>query len=134
MTESVHGKPFTKGNTVWLYSPVIPQGGHQKLHHPWTGPYKVESKLSDLNYKILPLFTDSPKPLIVHFNRLKLCTPGTLFPPITSLPNKPTSALTSTYHAGDLSELCNFSDVDFSDNEQDDHIDTSAHDVHQYPV
>ena len=97
---SVHGKPFTKGDTVWLYSPVIPQGGHWKLHHPWTGPYKVESKLSDLNYKILPL-TDLSKPLIVHFNRLKLCTPGTRFPPITSLSNKPTSFLTSTYHAGD---------------------------------
>ena len=62
---SLHGKPFAKGDTVWLYSPVIPQGGHRKLHHPWTGPYKVESKLSDLNYKIIPLLTDSPKPLIV---------------------------------------------------------------------
>ena len=56
-----------------------------------TLPYKVESKLSDLNYKTLPLRTGSPKPLSVHFNRLKLCTPSTWFPPITSLPNKPTS-------------------------------------------
>ena len=123
---SVHGKPFNKGDTVWLYSPVIPQGGHQKLNHPWTGPYKVESKLSNLNYKILPLLTDPPKPLIVHFNCLKLCTPGTWFSPITSFPNKPTSPLTSTYHTGDLAELCNFSDGDFSDNEQEDHIDINT--------
>ena len=113
-----------------MYSPVIPQGGHWRQHHPWTGPYKVESKLSDLNYKILSLRTSSPKPLIVHFNLLKLCTPGTRFPLLTSLPNKPTSPPTIfTYHVGDLAELCNF-----SDHEQDDHIDTPAHNVHQYPV
>ena len=114
-----------------MYSPVIPQGGHQKLHHPWTGPYKVESKLSDLNYKILPLLTDSPKPLIVQ--PFETLYSWYSVPPITSLPNKPTLPLTCTYHSGDLSELCNFSD-DFSNNEQDDHIDTSARGVHRYPV
>ena len=102
----------------------------RSLRHPWTGLYKVESKLSDLNYKILP-FTDSLKPLIVQpFENLYSWYS---VPPITSLPNKPTLPLTRTYHSGDMSELCNFSD-DFSNNEQDDHIDTSACDVHRYPV
>ena len=72
---SIHGKPFTEGDIVWLYSPVIPRGGHRKLHHPWTGPYKVQSKLSELNYKIVPLHSSSPKFLVVHFNRLKRCPP-----------------------------------------------------------
>ena len=107
----VHGKPFEAGDTVWLYSPVIPQEGHRKLHHPWKGPYRVESKLSDLNYKISPLSSGpSPsKPVVVHFNRLKLCTPGTRYlqqsPPSIAAPLTDT-----TVNVGDLAELCDFSD------------------------
>ena len=35
------------GDLVWLHSPVVPRGSSRKLHHPWTGPYKI------VNYQIL---------------------------------------------------------------------------------
>ena len=72
---SVHGKPYKQGDLVWLHSTVVPPQSHRKLHHPWSGPYRIILKLSDLNYKIAPL--DNPsKESIVHFDRLKLCPPG----------------------------------------------------------
>ena len=37
----VHGKPFEKGEYVWLNSPMGQTGTSRKLHHPWTGPFKV---------------------------------------------------------------------------------------------
>ena len=39
--QKVHGDPFMPGSLVWLHSPVVPQGESRKLHHPWTGPWKV---------------------------------------------------------------------------------------------
>jgi len=36
-----HGNPYQVGDLVWLYSSVVPRGSSQKLHLPWTGPYKV---------------------------------------------------------------------------------------------
>ena len=50
-----HGKPYNIGDYVWLHSPVMPRGGSRKLHHPWTGPYKVITKLSDVTYCIQSL-------------------------------------------------------------------------------
>ena len=49
---SIHGKPFDRGDLVWLHSTVFPSNGHRKLHHPWTGPYIVLERISDLNYRI----------------------------------------------------------------------------------
>uniref|UniRef100_A0A1X7V9A3 Integrase p58-like C-terminal domain-containing protein n=1 Tax=Amphimedon queenslandica TaxID=400682 RepID=A0A1X7V9A3_AMPQE len=68
-----------------------------KLHHPWTGPFVIMDKVSDLNYKIKFLNATSAKPLIVHFNRLQLCVPGTRFqsPLVTTFPAP------STYHVGE---------------------------------
>ena len=43
----VHGEPFQKNEFVWLHSPLVPRGQSKKLHHPWTGPYRVMEKLSD---------------------------------------------------------------------------------------
>ena len=37
----VHGEPFTPRSIVWLHSPAVPRGESRKLHHPWTGPWKV---------------------------------------------------------------------------------------------
>ena len=71
----VHGPTFEVGDKVWLYSTVVPSDSHRKLHHPWTGPYEVMSKLSDVNYKIA-LIGGNDKTFIVHFDRLKRCTPG----------------------------------------------------------
>ena len=47
----VHGKPFKKGDYVWLNTPIGRTGPSKKLYHPWAGPYKVIKKLSDTNYR-----------------------------------------------------------------------------------
>jgi len=61
-----------------MHSPVIAKGGSRKLHHAWTGPFKVIKKLSDCDYHIKGLC--GRKQLhVVHFNRLKPCTPGMRF-------------------------------------------------------
>ena len=40
----VHGEPHKPGDLVWLHSTVAGKG-KRKLHHQWTGPYKVTKKL-----------------------------------------------------------------------------------------
>ena len=35
------GRPFQKGDLVWLHSPATPRGRSRKLHKPWTGPFCV---------------------------------------------------------------------------------------------
>jgi transposase InsO family protein len=42
-----HGKPFQSGDLVWLHNPTVARGQSKKLHQPWTGPYKIASKLSE---------------------------------------------------------------------------------------
>lgn len=74
----IHGQPFNSGDKVWLYSNVMPKDGHRKLHHPWTGPYLILERLSDVNYKVQSVSNPS-RILIVHFDRQKLCVPGTRF-------------------------------------------------------
>ena len=97
---SLHGKPFLVGDTVWLHSSVVPADGHRKLHHPWTGPFTVLEKISDLNYKIRLLNVKTAKPLIVHFNRLKLCAPDTRFHSPSLLPTS-----SPPYHVGERAEM-----------------------------
>ena len=69
----IHGEPFTPGDHVWLLNPAVARGKSKKLHHPWTGPFRVLKKLSDCDYRI----KGRRSPIVVHFNRLKLCVPGT---------------------------------------------------------
>ena len=40
------------GELVRLHNTEIPPGQSAKLHHPYTGPYKVLSKISDADYRI----------------------------------------------------------------------------------
>ena len=47
-----HGEPFKPGDLVWLHSPAIAKGHSKKLHKPWTGPFKIVSKLSEATYRI----------------------------------------------------------------------------------
>ena len=70
----VHGKLFEAGDLVWLFSPVVPRGCPKKLHRPWTGPFKVVSRLSDVTYRIENVQLRRNR-LVVHFNRLKACPP-----------------------------------------------------------
>ena len=60
------------GDLVWLHSPVPKQGSCCKLHHPWTGPFKV---IKQLTYHIQH---DNQQHKVVHFNRLKPCTNGVI--------------------------------------------------------
>ena len=46
----VHGKPFEAGELVWLHSPAVPHGQSKKLYCPWTGPFHVVRKISDVTY------------------------------------------------------------------------------------
>ena len=72
----VHGDEYKEGDLVWLHSTVVPRRKSKKLHLPWTGPYRVLEKISDCNYRIgLP--NSRRQPMVVHFNRLKLCPPNT---------------------------------------------------------
>ena len=64
--------PFEENQLVWLHSPVIPQGHSRKLHHPWTGPYRIIKRLSESDYKIKNV-DGNRQSLVVHFDRLKLC-------------------------------------------------------------
>ena len=43
-------------------------GRSKKFHFPWSGPFKITAKISDLNYEILD---HGNRKRIVHVNRLK---------------------------------------------------------------
>jgi len=51
-----------------LYNPAIKPGLSRKFSKPWTGPYKVTVKISDLNYEIVD---QKGRKQVVHINRLK---------------------------------------------------------------
>ena len=55
-----------------LYTPVVPRGRCKKLTSPWSGPYKILKKLSEVTYRIRCCH-GGRKRIVVHFNRLKLC-------------------------------------------------------------
>ena len=67
-----HGERFKPGESVWLWSPVILKGVAPKFHEPWTAPFKVTKRLSDVTYEILNVGRKTKK--IVHFDRLKKST------------------------------------------------------------
>ena len=57
---------FNKGDLVWMQT-------RQERH--WKGPCKIIEKISDRDYRL----RGRKLCHIVHFNRLKLCKPGTRF-------------------------------------------------------
>ena len=70
-----HGCPYRKGDLVWLFNPVVPQGKSKKFHRPWTGPYTIAKQLSDSTYRIQHTKHRS-KRCIVYFDCLKPCKGG----------------------------------------------------------
>ena len=76
--KKIHGDAYEENDVVWLHHPAIPRGKSKKLHHPWTGPYRVIKELSECDYRIKHE-NGKKLPMIVHFNRLKRCLPGTRF-------------------------------------------------------
>ena len=75
----IHGKQFISGDLVWLHTKAVPIGQSRKLFSPWGGPHQVLDRLSDCTYRIRKLDGDR-REQVVHFNRLKRCTPNTRFP------------------------------------------------------
>ncbi|KAL5474644.1 hypothetical protein EMCRGX_G026625 [Ephydatia muelleri] len=71
----VHGAPYQVGDWVWQNSPAVPRGQCRKLHHPWTGPFKVVECIGECDYKIKS--KNGKMIRVVHFDRLKPFVPGT---------------------------------------------------------
>ena len=61
-----------------MHTTVVPLGHSRKLHHPGLVPSNGHTALSESDYKVKGL-RGKKKTRVVHFNRLKLCTPGTRF-------------------------------------------------------
>ena len=75
----VSGSSHQPGSLVCLFNLRVPKGRAKKFHKPWSGPYKVITRLSDNTYRIKN--TQRPfKTKVVHFDYLKQCVPGTRFP------------------------------------------------------
>ena len=113
--KKVHGKSFAEGDLVWLFSPAVPRGQSKKLHHPWSGPYRIIEKMSECDYKIKKL-TGRKTVRVVHFNRLKLCDPGTRFSDFTSVasPSSPPAPTGIDLFGQHLELLDNSSNVEFA--------------------
>lgn len=108
----IHGKPFDKGDLVWLFNPAIKRGQSRKFHRPWGGPYRICDKLSDVTYRIQ--HTGNNKCKVVHFNRMKRCPEN-----IRLIPRKPVTGAcepplqpVSPPPVGSLLELLEDDDVD----------------------
>ena len=102
----VHGAPFTVGEYVWLHTPVVKTGQSRKFHKPWSGPYTVVKKLSDVTYRVC-LPQSKRKRLVVHFDRLKRCSENLrwdtqLNPGSTEPPNSKSSDANSGNRRYDL--------------------------------
>jgi len=50
--QDTNTKTFKIGDKVLLQDETLRRGRSKKLEAPWTGPYRVTEKLSDVNYKI----------------------------------------------------------------------------------
>ena len=109
----VHGEPHKPGDLVWLHSTVAGKG-KRKLHHQWTGPYKVTKKLSDVTYRIQHAQRRNQRK-VVHFDRLKSCPSNIRFDSnvASPLPQLPEETSQNANSFGRHLEL-----VDDDDNEQ----------------
>ena len=104
--KKVHGDPYCVDDMVWLHNTTIPKGGSKKLHHPWSGPYRVVTKITDNDYRIEST-DDRKQTLVVHFNGLKRCVPGTRFssPPADTVDPHPSQVPTLPYRCGEHIEI-----------------------------
>ena len=68
--KKVHGKPYEVGSHVWVLFPQVPRGKSKKLYRPWSGPFVVVKRLSNMTYRVQDC-NNRRKRMVVHFNRLK---------------------------------------------------------------
>ena len=94
--EKVHGVPFKQNDLVWFHSTVVPWGCGRKLHHSWTGPFRVVKQLADSEYCLLNIQLRRHWP-VVHFNRLKPC-PGDIRMPSPVPVQRQTTRSNFPYH------------------------------------
>ena len=59
---------FKTGGWVYLYNPAEKPGLTRKFFKPWSGPFQITAKVSELNYEILG---KNDRKSVVHINRLK---------------------------------------------------------------
>ena len=67
--QGVAGSTLHEGDLVWLLQPSPRKGLCVKLQLPWTGPWKIMTKLNDVTFRIRK--TKHGEPKVVHYNRLK---------------------------------------------------------------
>jgi len=65
--QDTNTRTFKIGEKVLLKDETLRRGRSKKLEAPWTGPYRITEKVSDVNYKI----QIKRKTICVHANRLK---------------------------------------------------------------
>ena len=68
--KKVHGHHYQVGDYVWVLFPQPPRGKSRKLYRPWSGPFRVVKKLSDVNYRVQEC-NNRRRRMVIHFNRLK---------------------------------------------------------------
>jgi hypothetical protein len=59
---------FSSNDLVYFYNPALKPGLTRKFRRPWTGPYKITRKITEMNYEIVD---QNDKKQLVHVNRLK---------------------------------------------------------------
>ena len=106
--KKVHGEVFKQGDLVWVHISVWP-GASRKLHKPWSGPFKVIKKLSEVRYRIQNLKNRRNR-IAVHYDRLKRSTAqlnleeGSTTDPIHS--DGPSNQSLPPTNIGDKLDLC----------------------------
>lgn len=67
---TVTSAQYAEGDHVMLHDPATRQGPAYKLARTWTGPYVVQRKVGNVNFRIAKV-GDSGSGTVVHYNRLK---------------------------------------------------------------
>ena len=80
----------------------MPRGQAKKLHHSWTGPWRVLKALSEAVYRIQGPSGSKQRRVIVHFDCLKPCPKGTEFVTLKSTTNRKNSRNTKLINPVDI--------------------------------
>lgn len=119
----VEGKPFEKDDLVWLHNSAVPRGKSRKLHRPWTGPFRVVTRVADSVYRLQ--HTRHPRRrVVVHFNRLKKCPHDIRLPTGSSQEDRNQTRLVEQSHtcAGTQIELLESEETDTADAEAENNL------------
>ncbi|KAL5469080.1 hypothetical protein EMCRGX_G030273 [Ephydatia muelleri] len=72
--EQLHSDQGRQFESKLIGEVLVPRGQSRKLHHPWKGPYRVQERIGESDYKIRAWKGKSTQ--VVHFDRLKPCIEG----------------------------------------------------------